>query len=191
MTARTRMPGPAATAGAALGGVTLAHCLAYLAALPAEAERHSHMTATGHGSFPMLVAVASAAAGAALLAVSLRALGPAAALGVVPTAARLAAIQVPGFALLELIERRMGVGSALADPAVRVGLVLQVLVALGAALLLRGVERTVGAVARRRRRDGRAVLALPRRGSTISLAPRATLLAAAPRRAPPLPLATT
>jgi len=189
VTTHDRGAGRAATLGAALGGVALAHCLAYLVAIPAGSQRSVHMAATGHGTFPLFLALASAAAGAALFEVGRRAMRSTKPLDLAATAARLAAVQVPAFAVLELVERRLDVGGTLTDPVVRLGVVLQALVALGAALLLRGVEEAVRSVASRAPRLMRAPGTFPRRGSTISLAPRGVLLASAPRRDPPLPLA--
>ncbi|HEV8572173.1 MAG TPA: hypothetical protein VGR49_03860 [Actinomycetota bacterium] len=176
--------GPLAFAGAVAG-----HALAYTASHPEIHERTAALLVTGHGSFGRLVAGAAAAGLAALVVLALRARRREA-IQFSWLVARLVPLQLAIFTSLELAERGFDAQRTFGDPAVLAGLVAQVLVALGAALLARGVERVARsirsasfpAILRAPARLPRPVPAAPpsrfrwRRGDTR-------------RRAPPLPLA--
>ncbi|GBC87621.1 hypothetical protein HRbin12_01636 [bacterium HR12] len=101
------------------------------------------------------------------------------------TALGLVSLQGPGFLLLELIERHFDVGLAVSDPGVSTGLLMQALVALGIAILVRGFVRAVEVVASllRRRRSPARVLRI----RYPAIPPRAgvDLLVGTRRRAPP------
>lgn len=180
----------AALGGIASGGIVIAHCLAYLIAVPAGGARAAHMASTGHGSFHVVASFAIAATAVALVSVCVRALAATAGAPLARTVAWLSVAQVAGFAALEAAERGFALDAVAADPAVRIGLVLQVVVAALAAAFLRGLERAVRAVAAlvHRPRRAREPDARPRRAGHVRLR-LAALLSSAPRRAPPLPVA--
>ncbi|HVL28065.1 MAG TPA: hypothetical protein VM390_07945, partial [Acidimicrobiales bacterium] len=146
---------------AAAAGVVVAHAGGYVAAFPAGARRDPHLEATGHGYWPVAVAVAVVAAGVALvLAATAGAARGASARPPNPhrrVARRLAGWQVGAFVLLEVGERAVaGVPATelLASRAFWLGLALQLPVAVLAARLLLGAERAGAraASALRRRR---------------------------------------
>jgi len=174
---------PLAVAGLAAGGVVAGHALGYALAQPDPALRAAHLAATGHASFGLLACVATAAA---LLAVGRVAWRAAAGRGDrSPAFGHLAGVQVLAFALVEVAERGFSAAAAARDPAVLIGLLLQVLVAVLLARLVGGVARVARLLARRPRRPARGE---PRRACPDDpLAPRSPLLLDAPRRAPPLP----
>jgi len=177
-----------ACAGLATGGIVIGHLLGYLLAFPNGPERHEHLAAVGHGSFRWLGLIALAMTGLSLLALGARALRGEG--GVPPgrTALLLASLQVPGFLLLELVERHFDPAATLADPGVQIGLLAQVLVALATAVLLRAFVRAVAVVAALlRRRRQHAPVARPA-APAILLRAGADLLVGARRRAPPGPL---
>lgn len=172
-------------AGIASAGVVVGHCLAYLLAYPPAAARTAHLSSTGHGSFDRLLPIAAVGALLATILLARRALAGGDAPPAAATAARLAAIQLPAFALLEIAERGSSWTAAATDPAVVVGLMLQVLLAIGSALLVAPFVRVVRRIAGRRARRPDPVRALlPSR--TRRLTGRAPHLARARRRAPPL-----
>jgi hypothetical protein len=179
-TSRALLLGPLAFAGAVTG-----HVLGYLVSHPEAHERSAALLSAGHGSFGRLVTGAAAAGAAALVVLAVRA-GRREAIRFRWLAARLVPLQIAIFALLELAERGFDPQRTFGDPAVFVGLAAQILVALGAALLARGVEDVV--------RSFRS-LALPRQRAPARspLPRRASILRArsgkrwdALRRAPPL-----
>ncbi|MFB3738652.1 MAG: hypothetical protein ACE14W_06775 [Candidatus Velamenicoccus archaeovorus] len=177
---------PAAGIGA--GGVIVGHLLAYVLTFPVGAVRYRHLMEAGHGSFHAVVMVAGLLAGGAAAALLIRAVraegGPP-----VPSARLLATLQVSGFLLLELLERHGRIDLALTDPGVRLGIAVQVLVAVGLAVLLRAFVRVVRAVASLLRRRFRIRPASPPQPAVPARRPpAAALLAFAPRRAPPDPL---
>jgi hypothetical protein len=148
--------------GAAVTGVVAAHAANYALSLPDPARRSHELAATGHGYWPVALALAVAAGvGAACLAVR-RGLGPA----VVPariTTGKLAGAQVGLFLVVECVER-LGAGvdprPFLHSPQLALGIVLQVAVAAAAVVVLRLVERgarAIAAILRRARRPRRAV----------------------------------
>ena len=174
--------------GLATGGVIIGHALAYALAYPVGALRAEHLAATGHGSFPVIAVLALLSAGASLVVVGVRALRQDLDLGTAATAARLACVQVPAFLLLELVERGLDPTRTLSDPAVRIGLLMQALVALVIAVFLRSVVRAVRAIAGGPRprwpRPAAILLEVP---TEIGL-PRAPRHVGTHRRAPPHPL---
>lgn len=180
----------AAALATAWSGVVVGHLLAYAAVDPDPYARHRHLLATGHGSFHVPVHSLAFVVPAALLFTALRAvLRPDYAL---TTGDRrglltgLTAVQVPLFLLLECLERGFSVGAALADPAVLVGVVVQLLVATASTVLLVGLSRTVTGVlaaSTGASRPGRALVSLP---TEREWGTRPTFLAGPPRRAPPV-----
>jgi hypothetical protein len=176
--------------GIAAGGMVLGHVLAYLIAFPVGAARHRHLMEAGHDSFHTVVTVAGLLAGAAAAAVVVRGLRTGGRTSA-PLARSLAALQVGGFLLLEVIERHGRIDLALADPGVRVGVLVQVVVALALALLLRAFVGVVRAVVSLLRRGARKrPRPVPPPVVAVLRPPAAELLASARRRAPPDALAS-
>lgn len=186
---RTDRRGLLALAAVACGGVALGHVLGYLAAFPSAGPRSAHLAETGHGGFGHFLTLALCASGTALVAVSLRTLRSGRAPALAPTAALLAAVQLPGFLLLELSERGFDLGAFGSDPGALAGAVMQVLVALLLALLIRAMAEVVRAVAGRLDRTAcsdRSADPVPAR---MHVPRRHDHLAGARRRAPPFALA--
>jgi hypothetical protein len=179
-----RRPGIVLTIAIAWVGVVLGHLAAYLLTYPSQYVRHVHLALTGHSWLGLAKGSVAAIVPVLILVVVVRALvsrrlwsGP-------RLVGTLLAIQIPVFATIEAVERGSVAGAA-ADPAVFVGLVLQVVLAVVAAWLIEALTRAVLAVAR--------TLAShhPRARSASAPAldeypPRHDLLLPARRRAPPL-----
>jgi hypothetical protein len=144
----------------ATAGIVLAHAADYALAFPDPARRGRELSATGHGYWPAAVAAAVVCGGLGLaLAVRRGWRGTSPPTSVAATARRLAAGQVVLFGVLETVER-VAVGghplSFLTSAQFALGVVLQVAVAVAAAVLLRGVERGARRVATTRRRPRHA-----------------------------------
>jgi hypothetical protein len=172
--------------GLAWSGVVLGHLCAYLLAYPAEAERATRLADTGHGSFPLLLVSALAAIPGILSLLAVRVMRGDRSPSLFSTAVWLAAIQVPAFLAMEFFERGLSLEQMVLEPAVLVGLVIQVLVAVISAVLVKTFVRAVVALTSRLRR-------LPRQAPARLLAPtmghrpkRLVFLTSARRRAPPL-----
>jgi hypothetical protein len=174
---------PFALAGLAAGGVAAGHALGYALAQPDPALRAAHLAATGHGSFGLLACAAGVAALVAVAGVAWRAAAGSA--DRAPAFRHVAAAQVLAFGLLEVVERGFSPAAAARDPAVLVGLLLQVAVAGALAHLVRGVVRAARLLAPRPRTPGRRDA--PRPLPDDPVVPRSRLLLGTPRRAPPLP----
>jgi hypothetical protein len=173
-------------AGTAWAGLVLGHLLAYALAYPGEASRRAHLAGTGHGWLDVVTLSLMAVVPAVLALTAIRSLRDGSRR---TTWVRLASLQVPAFLLIEVAERGASFDRALTDPAVLLGLVVQVLVAAVAALLLRGFSRAVAAAAARVR-SRRAPAPTGRGYTDPDLAPPHLLrLVRARRRAPPLPIA--
>jgi hypothetical protein len=95
------------------------------------------------------------------------------------------AIQVPAFATIETMERGWSVGTALSDPAVFAGLILQPLIAVIAAWALELLRRTVRAIVARLRPLSRERAAHFPPPANEPGSPRYWLLRHSRRRAPP------
>ena len=147
--------------GLAFAGAVVGHLLAYILVEPGRHERVELLRATGHGLWPVVVALALAGLVGGLAgclrdgAAGMRS-GASNNILYASTAGRLAVLQVCSFVLLETAERTLAHGHlhlVMGEPAVVVGVVVQVVAALiGAALLVlcaRVVERL-------RRSGGRA-----------------------------------
>jgi len=135
-------------------GVVASHTIAYLLAHP-EAGDRARALGSVHGHLVPLALV-----GAASVVVAALAAGDAGYRGrrLPVTAGQLAACQVLVFAAMELGERvadGAGVSAALREPAVWIGLVVQVAVALVARSLVRVSERLGARLAARRARPAR------------------------------------
>lgn len=174
-------------AGAAWAGLVLGHLLAYALAYPDPVGRRAHLAGTGHGWLDLVTLSLLAVVPAVLALTAVRALrgGHGGA-----TWLRLSALQVPAFLLIEVFERGSSIHRAFTDPAVLLGLMVQVVVAAVTALLLGGLGRAVAAVAGRLRvRRPRPVpMAHPHLAELVP--PHLLRLARIRRRAPPPPIAS-
>lgn len=138
--------------GVAMAGVVLAHVLAYFAAAPHRHGEEILLQSSGHRHWAVVAALALGALVASLIWFTSQATRPESvwSLGAraffVSTARRLILLQVSGFVLLEASERLLfgaGFGQVFAEPVVLIGIVLQVVSALGAAGLLVVFARTL------------------------------------------------
>jgi hypothetical protein len=172
---------PLASLPLALGGIVAGHALAYALAYPIRAIRDAHLEQTGHDGFPVLLLAGLLCSGAAVIRLGIRSIRHAPA---PPGARALLGLQVPAFALLELAERGFDVAAFGRDPAVILGLLLQVVLAFAIAAIARGavaVGTLLGRVAPRPHSAPRADL--PRLAEPATPDPIAFGL----RRAPPDP----
>jgi hypothetical protein len=176
-----------AVGGLAWAGMVAGHLLAYAIVYPRPHHRMEHLVATGHGTLPLHAICALSCAPAVLAVVALLRLRGRTTPR--PTARWLAAIQILGFVLVESIERGSSAGSILGEPAFLLGLVLQVVIALVAAGLVRVVTRAVSMLVARPEPNGKAPqrISSPARGT--ARANRFTFLVCSPRRAPPVAVA--
>jgi hypothetical protein len=169
------------TLGLAAAGVVAGHGAAYVLAYPVAAERLEHLARTGHRGFPLLAALGCVGAALALAAIFVRA---ARRERVLPKGRSLALAQVALFLGLELAERGLDAAAAATDPAVGIGLVLQVLLAAILVWLARGAAAVGTLVARTR--PGRPPAPGPLPWSVRTVAPSAPdPVALGLRRAPP------
>lgn len=146
-------------AGAALAGAVVGHALTYLVAFVTPHSRQAALDETGHSYWNFAVATAIAIGAWSAIVLIVRHLrrtarhdrGDHAEEGLLRTAMRLAVLQVTLFACLEVGER-LAAGAPLrgllGHDLVPLGLVFQVLVALGLALILRALATAVEVVAR-------------------------------------------
>lgn len=180
------------TGAGLLGG----HTLAYLAAVPVAGDRAELLHRTGHGYLPRALLVAAvvavmAAGAAALRGYARGALGAGVAPGYRATAARIAALQLIGFALLETGER-LAAGAPLGDlpgPLFVAGLLVQILVAAAVAVILVLVDRAGEVVGRTfRLRPERTAGVANRPTGSRSLGPRRRPGRPISPRGPPAPL---
>lgn len=129
--------------GLATAGVVVAHVLAFWLAAPNPVRREHLLEATGHGAWPIVVALTLGALVACMAGFAAGRLreerrAPPAVLvrGIVT---RLVILQVAGFVLLEAIER-LAIGhdltELLSEPVMAIGLVAQIVVALAGAILV-------------------------------------------------------
>lgn len=140
---------------ASAAGLVAAHFLDYLLLFPDGSERHTLLIHTGHGYLPQAAwlaggAAALAAIGAGVLGFRRGRRGPGGGIGWGRSSLLLGAIQTAGFVTLEPLERLL-VGAPVDDvvgPLLAVGVLLQVLVAMVAASILRLIEGTAEAVGR-------------------------------------------
>jgi hypothetical protein len=146
-------------AGAALAGAVVGHALTYLVAFVTPHSRQAALDETGHSYWSFAVATAIAIGAWSAIVLVIRQLrrtarhdrGDHAAEGLFRTAMRLAVLQVTLFACLEVGERLAAgapIRGLLGHDLVPLGLVFQVLVALGLALILRALATAVDVVAR-------------------------------------------
>jgi hypothetical protein len=181
-----RKPGGLLVASVAWVCVVLGHLTAYLVAYPIEGPRHDHLALTGHSWVGVAAASALAIVPVVLVAVAVRALGSSDPWPRGGLAFRLAAIQVPAFAAIEVVERGGSVARTVSDPAVIVGLVLLPLLAVIAAWLLDLFRRAVRTVVHGSRRACHSTIRPVLRPALQQIPDRHLLLLPARRRAPPL-----
>lgn len=173
---------PLASLPLALGGIVAGHALAYALAYPIRPIRDAHLEQTGHGGFPLLLLAGLLGSGAAILWLGIRSIRRATG---APSATMLLSLQVPAFALLELAERGFDVAAFGRDPAVALGVLLQVVLAFVIAAIARGaviVGQRFGRSDPRPSRTPRPAV-LPRLAEPAAPDPLAFGL----RRAPPVP----
>jgi hypothetical protein len=163
------------------GGIVLGHWLAYLFTIPADAERHHVLEATGHAYWPYVLALAvgAAAAGLAHFIYGCFSSSGSSSCDVkasfVPIALRLASVQVAGFLALEIGERlmsRAGLGEIFSDRSVVAGVIIQLIVAAIATIVLILLDRAVRAL--------RRPTTPPRTGRTLNVAHLLSFYVAAP-----------
>jgi hypothetical protein len=143
----------------AAAGIVVAHAADYALAFPDPARRGRVLAATGHGYWPIAVVVA-VVCGVIGLAVTARRgwRGIRSHSSVLGTATRLAAGQVLLFAVLETVERLAVAAHPVAhltSGQFALGVLVQIAVAVVAAVLLRAVERGASRLASAVRRPGR------------------------------------
>ena len=140
--------------GLASGGVVAAHWLSYRLTTPAGHHESEILHATGHGYWTWFVAVALGTLVAALAGFAHQRMRTSASMGAAAlyrySLGRLITMQAIGFLLLEIIERLASGGSLdLAhQPAVVLGVGLQILIAFIGALLLVAFGRAIDAFGR-------------------------------------------
>ena len=165
-----RMSRAAAWSGAmAASGVVLAHQLAYFLARPDPHSRAAALERTGHGDWSLVVALALGLLVAAAAAQVRRSVGSGEP-RLPTTALRLASLQLLAFLALEAAERSLAGGDVLAlaaDPAVLLGIVAQIVVAVAGAKLIAAVGRAAAAWGRRRSRVPRRAGSAPRPAETF------------------------
>jgi len=180
--------------GVAMAGVVLAHVLAYFMAAPHRNGRDMLLRASGHRHWAVVASLALGALVAGLIWFTTQATRPdrvwslGARAFFVSTARRLVLLQVGGFVLLEASERLLfGAGfGLLAEPVVLIGILLQVVSALGAAGLLVVFARTLDRLCGRS--SAARIVASPGPRPRVWILPPRFLLAAggATLRGPPL-----
>lgn len=180
-----RRAGFVLTTAIAWVGVVAGHVTAYFLTYPSQGVRHIHLEVTGHSWLGLATPSLLAAIPVVVLVAAVRSVRSDVPWAGSSLALRLAAIQIPVFALIETFERQWSVDRALSDPAVFVGLALQPLLAVVAAWILGLLRRAVRAIAillvRRRRAAPRS---FPR-PALDEPGYRLWLLLPARRRAPP------
>jgi hypothetical protein len=179
--------------GLAAGGVVAGHAAAFRLAEPHPERRQALLAETGHGAWPLLVAVAMGVLVASLgsfAAGRLREERPAPGGALLRgTAGRLVPLQLGAFLLLEAVER-LSTGRDLAElpgePVIAIGLVVQVVVALAGAALLTLFARFVDRLGRLLRGAPRAPKVLAAPGALVIALPhcRAGCGPASPRGPP-------
>ena len=142
-------------AGLAGLGVLLGHGAAYVLATPHEHARSDVLHASGHGSFTpalaLLMAVVIACVGEVVIKRARISSSENLFRRIGPVAARLATLQLATFMGLEIAERVIagaGAAAVLDAPAVWLGMLAQLLIALGAAVVLVPLARFVRRIRR-------------------------------------------
>jgi hypothetical protein len=179
--------------GLASAGVVAAHQLAYVVAAPDAHERAELLRAGGHGHWSSVVAVAMGLLALGLMAFLRRGLqeAPSSSAAVAlrsGVAVRLALLQGTGFVALEALER-FGTGAGPArlweEPAVLIGVALQVLIALATAAVVALLGRAVARWVARRAVPARIALRPARPVLGFVAVPAAALSGSGALRGPP------
>ncbi len=184
-------------AGAGVAGAAVGHSIAYLVVAPQGRERATLLAGTGHGYWSTAVAAEIVLGLLAVVTFGLRHFNrglrqprrPASDEPWARLAARLALLQVTIFGVQEVVERAASghtIGDLLSDRLLSIGVLLQIVVAVGVATLLVWLGRAAEAVGRafgaeRLPRPVRAVIAWPR----IVVRPASHARGARGIRAPP------
>lgn len=129
----------AGVVGLAWSGVVVGHGVGYAG----ENLGAPNLAATGHGSFSVALVSGIAILPAVLSLLAVRALNIGKPSEVLHPAAWLAGIQLPIFAVMELVERGMAVDVAVLDPSFLIGVVLQLLVVLVSSVLMAVLVRVL------------------------------------------------
>ena len=166
----------------AIGGIVAGHALAYALAYPIRVVREAHLEQTGHEGFPLLLLAGFLGSGAAILWLGIRSVRRATG---APSATMLLSLQVPAFAFLELAERGFDVAAFGRDPAVVLGVLLQVVFAFVIAAIARGAVAVGQRLARTPPRRGR--MQPPALPSRLAEPAAPDPIAFGRRRAPPAP----
>jgi hypothetical protein len=161
--------------GAAAAGLVLGHALAYLIAIPDPHQRSFALQRAGHAYLPALDQLAIMLAIAAVAAVVIRAFAPSDDGGTERSgrlAALLVVVQATGFVGQEVLERLVS-GAPLADLGhdhiLVIGLVVQVVLAVPAAMFLRALARVSARVSARLATTVAVRAAIPRNRSVFAL----------------------
>ena len=141
--------------GMAAAGIVAAHLLAYLFAVPDPHDRVHVLDSTGHGSWSYLAAVCLGLLVAGLLRYIAGSFRGDRGLSApfLAVAGRLAVLQLGGFLGLEALERLTVdhlTSGFFAEPAMQLGIVLQLVIALVGALMLMLLTRAIRSVLARR-----------------------------------------
>jgi hypothetical protein len=173
-----------AVAGLAWIGIALGH----LATCIVMHHEHDPVSRLMHSWVPLGVVLAIAAVPGVVAVAALHALHAERSFRLLSTARALAAIQLPLFLGLEALERMVAPGPFTLEPAILLGILIQIVAVVVGALVLAAVVHVVRALngARRERSDAMADPRLPE----VNRRPEhLLLLISTRRRAPPLALA--
>jgi hypothetical protein len=179
-----------ALGGLAWVGIVAGHVLSYVLTYSDPIDRTAHLAVSGHHSFPIQVASGLAIVPAILVLLAVRAVRGPAAPPPGRMTVRLAAIQVPAFLVMELWERAWSLDSFSSEPAILLGIVIQVLVAGASAMLCRAFVRVVRALAEWiSASTGGKVSPIPSPVLRAERHQQLLFLIGSPRRAPPASIA--
>jgi hypothetical protein len=143
--------------GLAAAGVVVAHQLAYVVAAPDPHARAELLRAAGHDHWSGVMAVAMGLLSISLLSFARRSLTEGAQRPWAGALVRLAPLQAGGFVVLEVAERLLvgaGVAGLWAEPAIVIGVALQILCAVATAAALGRAGRTLARWGSRRMPSG-------------------------------------
>jgi hypothetical protein len=171
-------------AGLAWIGIALGH----LATCMVMHHEHDPMFPVMHSWVPLGVVLAIAAVPGVLVVAALHALRAERSFRVLSTARVLAVIQLPLFLGLEVLERVVAPGPFALEPAVLIGVLIQIAAVIVGALVLAAVVHVVRALSGARH-EGSAAAADPPLPAVNRRPEHLLLLISTRRRAPPLALA--
>lgn len=174
-----------AVAGLAWVGIALGH----LATCALVDHEHGAMFPSPHSWVPFGAVVAIASIPAVVAVAAMNATRAERPFPAMPTAAVLAGIQLPLFIALEVFERVAAPGPFAMEPAVLLGVAMQLVVVLLGVALLTAVVRVARALAGRTAPQREPIAAHRGPPATNRRPAHLLLLVGSRRRAPPLPLA--